>query len=240
MDYLYKFVFYNSKVILLAEELHDDVSRYVDITDVIVIPNGMECSKDESQPSEKNRIKYCFLSNLVKGKGILDFLESYYLLYKNNNNVEALVTGGRRADGTELLVQDFLSDKQKIFIRSIEFTGALYDKDKYTALSSSDLFVFPSNKDAWGVDANEAYASGTPVITCPVVGAADGLIINGENGFVLSPNAISWASKTLGLLGDSTAWEKMSAKCLTSVTPYTYVNAAEGIVLAVNYAGIES
>ncbi len=182
--WLYKVVFYNVKVILLAEELHNDISSYVDVKNVIVIPNGMECSGGEGQDSEKDIIKYCFLSNLVEGKGILDFLESYYSLYKNNNNVEAVVIGDYRDDGTELLVQDFLSGKEKGFLESIDFTGPLYNKEKYTALRSSDIFVFPTHIDTFPLVLIEAMAMGMPCVVYDE-GATSSMIIDGHAGYVI-------------------------------------------------------
>lgn len=102
--------------------------------------------------------------------------------------------------------------------------------------AAAKLFFFPSVRDAWGVVANEACAAGTPVFTCPIVGAANELIVDAENGYVLEPEAKIWADKALQVLGDQPLWQNLSDACLKSIEPYTYQNAAQGIVSAISYS----
>ena len=101
--------------------------------------------------------------------------------------------------------------------------------------ASAKLFFFPSQRDAWGVVANESCAAGTPVFTCPVVGAADELIVNNHNGCVMEPVADLWAEQAIKLLENIPQWQQLSDNAVASVTPYTYENAANGIVEAVRY-----
>lgn len=49
---------------------------------------------------------------------------------------------------------------------------------------ASDLFVFPSEGDIWGLVVNEALSMGVPVICTNRIGASE-LVHNGENGFVV-------------------------------------------------------
>ncbi len=51
--------------------------------------------------------------------------------------------------------------------------------------SCADAFVFPSKEDIYGHVVNEALSQGCPVISSHKVNAADALIQNGENGFLI-------------------------------------------------------
>jgi glycosyltransferase involved in cell wall biosynthesis len=53
------------------------------------------------------------------------------------------------------------------------FAGALTGEDLATAYASSDVFVFPSRTDTFGLVMLESLASGTPVAAFPVMGPAD-------------------------------------------------------------------
>ena len=186
VDYLYKFIFHNVNTIILAAELHQDISRYIGMANVIVIPNGLDCfsSKVQLQASDESVIKFCFLSNLVKGKGILDFLEAFYVVYQDNILVQAIVIGDFRNDGTAELVKSFLHERGADFSGRVEFRGALYSEKKYLALSSADIFVFPTFIDTFPLVLIEAMASGLPCVVYDE-GATSSMIRSGCEGIVV-------------------------------------------------------
>ncbi|MBW4890162.1 glycosyltransferase family 4 protein [Mucilaginibacter sp. HMF5004] len=97
----------------------------------------------------------------------------------------------------------------------------------------SKIFLFPTQSDPWGIVANEACASGVPVITCKNSGAADDLIINGYNGYVLPLETEIWANAALQLLTDEKLLQQFSVNAVISVQQYNPANAAKGIEDAV-------
>jgi glycosyltransferase involved in cell wall biosynthesis len=56
---------------------------------------------------------------------------------------------------------------------AVHFAGPLFGQDLAEAYASSDVFVFPSRTDTFGVVLLEALASGLPVAAFPVAGPAD-------------------------------------------------------------------
>jgi glycosyltransferase involved in cell wall biosynthesis len=61
------------------------------------------------------------------------------------------------------------------------FTGPLFDEALAEAFASSDVFVFPSLTDTYGVVLLEALASGVPVAAYPVTGPKD-IVASGKVG----------------------------------------------------------
>jgi glycosyltransferase involved in cell wall biosynthesis len=53
--------------------------------------------------------------------------------------------------------------------------------------AASDLLVFPSLADPWGLVVNEAMACGLPVLCSQLAGCADDLIAPGETGWLCDP-----------------------------------------------------
>jgi len=204
IERLYRIVFRNEKVILLASELYQDISKYVDVRDVIIVPNGIDCADEriERHVGFDGIVKFCFLSNLVKGKGILDFLEAFYELYRVGKNVKAVVIGGYREDGTELLVDEFLYSKGVEFSTCVKFKGPMYGVEKISTLSSSDVFVFPTYIDTFPLVLIEAMANGLPCIAYDE-GATSSMIGEMGAGYIVEKGRCDLLSQAMQKFVDS-------------------------------------
>ena len=66
------------------------------------------------------------------------------------------------------------------------FLGTLKGRDLATAYASSDVYVFPSHTETFGVTTLEAMASGLPVVVANASGPAM-LVKHGTNGFMADP-----------------------------------------------------
>ncbi|MGH7504982.1 MAG: N-acetyl-alpha-D-glucosaminyl L-malate synthase BshA, partial [Longimicrobiales bacterium] len=78
-------------------------------------------------------------------------------------------------------------------------------------LACSDLFLLPSEHEAFGLVALEAMACGVPVIATSVGGLPE-VVTEGESGFLAPVGDIdAMAAHGLGLLGDDEAWQVASA-----------------------------
>ncbi len=95
------------------------------------------------------------------------------------------------------------------------------------------IFMFPTRWEPWGVVANEACASGLPVLITPVAGSAGELVRDGENGFVLPLDSNRWVDAAITLLTDHDLYARFSMRSRELVGEYTYENAAHGIRNAV-------
>jgi len=69
------------------------------------------------------------------------------------------------------------------------FTGTLTGGDLASVYEASDVFVFPSSYETYGLVTVEALSYGTPVVSTPV-GIAPELIENGANGYLFNRESI--------------------------------------------------
>mgnify|MGYP001352325273 CR=1 FL=1 len=77
-------------------------------------------------------------------------------------------------DGTKLLVGDGPAlEKLRTDYPDAVFLGAKHGSELASYYASSDVFVFPSKTDTFGLVMLEALASGTPVAAYPVTGPVD-------------------------------------------------------------------
>lgn len=117
------------------------------------------------------------------------------------------------------------------------FLGFAQQDELPARYAASRLLLFPTLWDPWGVVANEACAAGVPVLVTPVAGAANELIVNDKNGFVLPLEVDRWVDAAARLLTDQALYERFSAESREMVRDYTYENSAKGLLNAI-YASV--
>lgn len=111
------------------------------------------------------------------------------------------------------------------------YSGFVQSDQLVKLYGTSKILLLTSEFDAWGLVANEALASGTPVIISNKAGAANDLVANDINGYVLGNNDIEeWRNKALKILNNKHLWHKMSSNGVQIVNHFNYDSALKGIV----------
>lgn len=116
------------------------------------------------------------------------------------------------------------------------FNGFAAQAELPALYHSARIFLFPTLWDPWGVVANEACAAGLPVIVSPNAGAANELVLDGENGFVLPLDVSEWAQRAAELLTSHESWQRSAQRSLEIVSEYTFDHAASGLLDACIFA----
>ncbi len=139
----------------------------------------------------KSGINLLYAGRISKDKN-LDFLSLVYdNLLKKINKLNLIIVG----DGPYLPeMKTRYKKNERVF-----FTGALDNKDLPEIYSFSDILVFPSTTDTFGMVVLEAQSCGLPAIVSDTGGPKE-IIKNGITGWALSINHEEWEEKIQSLI----------------------------------------
>lgn len=176
----FRFLLQNQYAIVLTENQKQDI-QWMKWSQIWVIPNGsievpIQKSGDIEQP-----FQWLFLSNLLFSKGIDDVLQLACSM-KNNANWQGHIIG-KEGDRDEKYIAHFIKENQlqeKLF-----YHGALFGEEKWQRLAQSDVLIFPTYNEAFGLVAIEAMSVGIPVIAYREGGLTE-IIRDEKTGFLIS------------------------------------------------------
>ncbi len=124
------------------------------------------------------RVRFFFCGQLINRKGI-DFLcDAAGGLLRRNTHASLLILG----DGPERYRVERLS---RLFPEQVSIRGFVPFDRRSVVFQEADILVLPSRHDGWGTVVHEAMASGLPVISSRLVGAAYDLVEHGVNGLLV-------------------------------------------------------
>jgi glycosyltransferase involved in cell wall biosynthesis len=171
-----------------------------------------------------------YASKLQAHKRPRDLLEAHARLARELNPAPYLVFvgDGEERSALEARAREFMSDSVRFFgFRNQSELPAFYDL--------ADVFVLPSERDAWGLVLNEVMNAARPVIVSDRVGAAPDLVEDGVNGFVYPVGDVEALAERLArVLGSPERAAQMGRASLERVAHYTYEADAEALVAALD------
>lgn len=197
-----KFVFRDSKIIVLSESMIYDVERYAVESQIFVVNNGIaDISSGIPLEKDESSINLLYVSHLRRSKGILEVIDSFEYLLKSYDNIALTVVG----DDGDLTISDLISMlERKRISHAVRVLGPLYGREKAIEYSKADIFVFPTyyyNEIFPGVIL-EAMSFGLPVVTTDEGGILD-IITDERNGLIIEKRNVASLSKALKMLIDS-------------------------------------
>lgn len=125
---------------------------------------------------------FLFIGQLIKRKGIDFLLNACSELKRKGYHEFTLLVVGDGEDRGELeeLTRGLHIEEHVKWIGWVDYENlGLY-------LDISDIFVFPTIEDIWGIVVTEAMNFGKPVL-CSSLAGANELVVEGENGYVFDP-----------------------------------------------------
>lgn len=120
-----------------------------------------------------------FVGRLVWEKGLKVYADVISQLLSKNLPVQAVVVG----DGPAM------AGFQKLLPGGI-FLGKQLKNDLSVAFAASDLFLFPSTSETFGLVSLEAQAAGLPAIVANAIGSKD-IVAHGQTGFICEAGNIT-------------------------------------------------
>jgi UDP-glucose:(heptosyl)LPS alpha-1,3-glucosyltransferase len=217
------------KIISISQLTRNDLIKYYHIpaSDISVIYNGVNVK--EFTPDSQNKFRaqlrrelgfsdsdiiMLFASNEFKRKGLKILLEAAALPMQNAQ-VKLLIVGGDNP-------HEYLSLAKSLGVGGqIQFPGLRQDMNRFYA--ASDIFVLPTKLEPFGLVITEAMASGLPVITSRLAGAAE-LIKDGETGLLLNnpENPGELQDKIFKLIRDAAYRQKLGKQGAEAMQQYSW------------------
>ena len=112
-------------------------------------------------------------------------------------------------------------------------TGGLAEDELPRRYVEADVFALLSRHEPWGVVVNEAAASGLPLVLSDRVGAADDLVRDGENGFMVpADDAVAAADVLRRLDADAELRRRLGARSRELVRAWDYDASVEAFLAA--------
>ena len=163
-----------------------------------------------------------FAGKLIPCKRPLDLIAAIAQLKDRGRDVEVLVAGSGSLQ-TEMLVA---AKKASVHCHMLGFCNQSQMPSVYAA---SDVLVLPSERETWGLVANEALACGRPIVVSDAVGAAPDLAADGSVGRAYAAGSVVALSLALeDVLMHPPSRDALAVKSAR----YSIAAAVEGIVRA--------
>lgn len=143
-----------------------------------------------------------YTGRLVSYKGLPLLLQVWRDIQQTHNNVRLLLVGPGGLDIHNCEAELKLYAVTHRLRESVHFIGSVDNVHEY--LQASDIFVFPTESEAFGISLIEAMACGVPVISTPVGGVKD-ILQHRQNGLVVQPGDPGQLFEALDALMNDTA-----------------------------------
>ncbi|MCR4329111.1 MAG: glycosyltransferase family 4 protein [Candidatus Roizmanbacteria bacterium] len=173
------------------------------------------------------------VGRLVKVKNLNTLIDAFSLLPTGLLEKTSLVFVGEGSDRHELEEK-----KEVLKLRNVKFLGHQEGTNLASLYGIANIFVLLSTFEPWGVVVNEAAACGLPLILSRDVGAADDLLEDGRNGFLVDPLEQTQVSKHIAyILSDEMLAKKMGERSHRIVEDWTYKRCYDGFEQMLRYLG---
>jgi glycosyltransferase involved in cell wall biosynthesis len=177
-------------------------------------------------PKEQNgRVDVLYFSFLSVSKGLFTALKSIPQVIAQNPNIFFTFCGPIESDSLSEEMERFIKEHH---LRShIRIIGYISDSKKRTQLfRTSDIFIFPTHRDVFGLVLLHAMAEGLPIVASNE-GAIPEIVENGRNGYLFKKeDSDALAQKILFLAENPHLREKISKenrkRYLEFYTPQKY------------------
>ncbi len=191
-------VFQNENIICLSKLVQHDIEKCY-FNNPYIVSNGLKII-DDHFIKPKHYINQhpilLYYSNFSKSKGLTVFINSLHLLKSENVKYQAFIVGRESdlslKDVEEMIIVNDLKKEVKIFM---DPKGV----NKYDFFNQADIFIFPSQFEAFGIVVLEAMQFSLPVIASHE-GSLPEIIDDGITGLLFEkddPNMLALKIKLL-------------------------------------------
>lgn len=148
--------------------------------------------------------------------------------FKKRKNIDKVIKACKGLEGFELTVIGDGKERKNLekIDKNVVFTGGLPHDEVLAKMRESDVFVLPSVGETFGMVYLEAMASGC-ITVCTKGDGIDGIIKNGENGFLTEPTVENIIETLLNIKRlDDKKLEALSINSFSTICEYTSTKTA--------------
>lgn len=127
-----------------------------------IIPNAIDISYYEKIKREKYIYDAVYLGRLNYSKGIFDLIDIWKHVIKKNKKFKLAIIGKGSKKFTDSLLKKANNNK---LTNNIKYLGYLSDKQTFSIIKSSKLFINPSHEEGFSITCLQAIACNIPVIS---------------------------------------------------------------------------
>jgi glycosyltransferase involved in cell wall biosynthesis len=198
-NFITKYVLRNAQAIVVEGTPQNRYVRNFGVPSEKVF-QANHCSLDYSKFNSTNLKKklnigkglvVLYVGRIIETKGLDVLIRAFSKIEQEREDVYLVICGdGSFRDSCEHLVEEMKG-------KHIIFAGMVQEEERIASFyRTADVFVLPSRiatsqriggevSEGWGLVINEAMSMGKPIITTDAVGAAQDLVRNGINGYVV-------------------------------------------------------
>jgi glycosyltransferase involved in cell wall biosynthesis len=184
--------------------------------------------KIEKKNSIEKKKRILYVGRLTKLKGVDLLIQAYKKVKRKCPSIGLCLVGdGPDEDELRKLAQS---------TDDISFEGYKQYDQLLPYYLNSDLFIFPTLKDVWGLVVNEAMMCGLPVVCSKYAGCCQDLIKEGENGMVVDPRDLEELSDSIsGLISENGKLSDYGERSLQIIKDFTTERTTQGFVETIEY-----
>ncbi len=195
--------------------------------EIAVVPNGIDLKRISeigpeggwiSADPERKLYDIIFAGRLIKEKNVDVLLRAVSLLKADFPGIRGCIVG----DGPEKEALVRIADE--LGVRGhVDFAGFQEYEALIAKIKASKALVLPSSREGFGMVVIEAFACGVPVVTVrEKYNAAQGLVDDGVDGFVVEPGERGLAEGVREVLEDGSYYEVMVVSAFKKAEKYEW------------------
>lgn len=192
---LYNISFTNTHLIVLSKNHLEDIVC-LSPRSTFIVNNGINDVKVMSKTADSRVVRILYFGYIDSSKGIIELLTALKIIYNNKIKFRCDIYGVCKDIPEQTIQQNILSLETG---KSIKYHGEIYNNLKNTIYKNSDIFVHPTNKDAFPLTILEAMRAGLPVISTNV-GSIPEIILNEKTGYIIEPGDVENLAQKLSIL----------------------------------------
>ncbi|NES99875.1 MAG: glycosyltransferase family 4 protein [Sphaerospermopsis sp. SIO1G1] len=182
---------------------------------VLILPNPTELPDKVPLRSNTEKVNFLFCGRVGMRKGTFDLIKAFANLPQ-----EILKTSYITIAGDGEIQEALVLVKELNLSNHINLVGWVNSDDRNNLLANSDVFILPSYNEGLPMAILEAMGWGLPIISTPVGGIPE-LVINHQNGLIVTPGNIKELSAAMALLiQDEQLRISLGTVARTNVEPY--------------------